>query len=130
MCQIIEDASDIGVVVARIVSRFAALEARRLRQVEALGRMLSAAVTKRPEFPSTGSVGIVEVDGEGGGRGGVDHALGGQVQGQLLAKALNDYFEEEYGEEELVGGVQQQVSKQLQSQKGSSRFLRADVIRQ
>jgi len=154
VCKILDDTCEIELVIQRIVARFASLETRRARRVDALGKMLAAAVSTRPQFPSSLQRGGVADGGSSAGGApkkdivGTDKAqqdtsstsktsqkdasesghVGGveaELQGKILSKALNDYFEEEE-EEEVV--AEETTAAQKQQQLGQNRFLRADVI--
>ena len=121
--------------------------ASRARRVDALGKMLAAAVSKRPELPRAVHSG--GPSGDGGGahsqeraaeadaapadsdKGQGAGATASELQGHMLAKALNDYFEEEDhdGQDaDSKGESQEQQQQQHQKQLAQNRFLRADVI--
>jgi hypothetical protein len=110
MCKIVDETCDVHALVGRIVSRFSALEKRRARRVDALGihththththtpapsdadiyicipgKMLAAAVSRRPEFPSAM---FLAARGGGGGGGGAREGNGSALA--VLSKAGAD----------------------------------------
>ena len=125
VCKILQDSSDIAKVVERIVARFESLDDRRARRVEALGKMLAAAVSKRGDL--CGSA-LSAPTGKVSGEDAVKLAGGAAgAQGLILAKALNDYFEEEEVEE-VKEGAGEGTEKATPKTGHKNRFLRADVI--